>query len=458
MNSTPSLRLRLLVLILTPLAAVAVVLGVWRYTVAQETAEAIFDRSLLATAFAISRDVMVSDGDALSLATRDLMNDASGGEVFYHVTSPGGVYVTGYAYPPQIRNETGTDDSVVYGEAVYRDEPVRVVRLTERVSVGNLTGDFRVTVWQRVSERHEFARAQAVRSLRTMASLLIVLAVLVWFGVAWGLRPLADLEAAVEARSPADMSPIRRAVPPEVRGLTDTLNQLFTRVDQALSAHQVFISDAAHQLRNPAGAVLLLAETAQDARTDKERSERVDDLVDAARHSARLTEQLLSLERLRYDRDATTLPAIDVCDLLEEVCAAQVGALITQGIEFELDIQDRPLFLRVDPLHLSEAVKNLIDNAHRHGGEGLSRIQVMARRDQADVLISVQDDGIGLDPAHSELVFKRFGQLGASSGSGLGLSIVAEVARHYGGSAEVQTSDTGARLALRFPAVDAADV
>lgn len=83
MRSTHSLRLRLFTLILVPLVLMATLLGYWRYTVAQRTAAELFDRALLSTALAISRDVAVSGGDALLHSTRELIADAAGGEVLY---------------------------------------------------------------------------------------------------------------------------------------------------------------------------------------------------------------------------------------------------------------------------------------------------------------------------------------------------------------------------------------
>ncbi|MGA1760173.1 MAG: sensor histidine kinase N-terminal domain-containing protein, partial [Paracoccaceae bacterium] len=70
-----TLRFRLFVLILTPLLIVSLFLGYWRFSVAQDTANELFDRGLLSTALAISRDVASSEGDALSPSTRNLLTD-----------------------------------------------------------------------------------------------------------------------------------------------------------------------------------------------------------------------------------------------------------------------------------------------------------------------------------------------------------------------------------------------
>ena len=140
--------------------------------------------------------------------------------------------------------------------AEYRGEPVRVLRMRESTTIGNLKGDTIVTVWQRDSDRNAFAAALARRAAAFIASLMAALALVVWFGVKIGLRPLNDLQDAIQHRSPDDLRDIRRPVPAKVFGIVATLNRLFGQVRQSIEDHQVFISNAAHQLRNPASALL----------------------------------------------------------------------------------------------------------------------------------------------------------------------------------------------------------
>jgi two-component system sensor histidine kinase TctE len=433
----------------------AILLGYWRYSVAQNTASDLFDRTLLSAGLAISRDVAISEGDALLPSTTDMIRDASGGEVFYHATGPAGIYITGYAYPPTGGDRGADPYHPTFFEASYRGEQVRVLRLTERQTIGNLEGDTTVTVWQRISDRNAFAYQLAVRAAALIIALLATLGFVVWYGVVFGLRPLLDLEDAIAARSPDDLSTIKRAVPHETRGIVETLNRLLQKVEASISDHQVFISDAAHQLRNPTAAVQSMAEAARDANSDEERKQRIDELVVAARAAARVTEQLLSLDRLQDGAAEDGLEDFDLGQLVEETCADLAPKILSAGLEFELATAPEPLPVHADRLFVSEALKNLIDNAMKHGGPELSEILVRTERAGDLSRITVQDDGRGLTPDDVGIVFSRFSQLTPSDGSGLGLAIAKSVAERHGGNMRINPVAHGASLSIDLPLSEA---
>ena len=447
-----TLRFRLFVLILTPLLIVSLFLGYWRFSVAQDTANELFDRGLLSTALAISRDVASSEGDALSPSTRNLLTDASGGEVFYHATGPGGYYVTGYAYPPVEPISTGADPQTTsYFEAVYRGEPVRVLKLTENAQVSGITGTTIIRVWQRMSDRNAFARDLALKATGLMGALLVTLALVVWFGVQLGLRPLDDLQDAIDKRSQSDLSPIKRAVPIEFKGIVSTLNRLFAQVSDSISAQQTFISDAAHQLRNPAAGILAMAEAIKSAQTDADRDQRIDKLLYAAKHSVRVTEQLLSLERLSYDRTQQETKEIDLNSMVSEVCTDFAYLVLKQDIHFEFSPAEKPLIVLGTEVLLKEAIKNILDNALIHGGPTLSKIAVRCSYNTDMAMVSIWDDGKDLHPDSAAKIFGRFTQLEPNTGSGLGLAIAYEITKQSNGALTVDQIDKGAQITLALP-------
>lgn len=133
-----SLRARLILIILAPLMLISIGLGILTLKDANKRASERFDRSLLSTVLAISRDTALSGGDALSPKTLSLLRDTSGGPVFYHVYAPNGAYVTGYATPPVLPNLMASpEQNQSYYDAVYQRRPVRALRYVDRCRLAN---------------------------------------------------------------------------------------------------------------------------------------------------------------------------------------------------------------------------------------------------------------------------------------------------------------------------------
>lgn len=447
-----SLRSRLALLILTPLVVISVIAGVWRYDAARGTAEDLFDRTLLASALAISRDVAVSGGDALSGVTRDLMRDASGGPVFYHVYAPDGVFITGYATPPVPPVGLDIPDNTpVFYRAYYLGQDVRVVRLREYAEIEGISGIATVTAWQNVDARNSFARELAVKAAVLMLVLIATVGAVVWFGINLGLKPLTDLRAAISRRSPDDLGLIKREVPKELKGIVATLNGLLGQISDEMESKDAFISNAAHQLRNPIAGVLSMAEAVQSAPSAAETKARTDDLVQAARHTSRLATQMLSFERAKSRSKEMTDETVDLNSLVKAVADRNAPRILNREIELEFTPSPAPLTIRCDAVLLSEAIENLIDNALVHGGDALSAIRITVSDAGTDACITVRDDGVGIVAEDRDTVFERFSQATPGTGSGLGLSIVEVVARNMGGRAMIDDVPKGASLTIRVP-------
>lgn len=222
-----SLRLRLFVIILLPLLAIGAALGVWRLHEARKTTEDLYDRNLVFTAVAVARDMALLDGEAISRETAELLSEAAGGPIRYHIYAPDGVFVIGYARPPiPISPIPKTDQPFTHFDAIYKGDEVRVLRLWEVSQIAGMSGIFTITVWQEESVRELFLRALAKRALIVIVALISTVAIVVWFGVNLGLKPLLDLEDAISKRNPEDLTPIRRKVPQETRGIVEQLNRL----------------------------------------------------------------------------------------------------------------------------------------------------------------------------------------------------------------------------------------
>jgi len=168
-----SLRARLTLIILPPILTIAVLAGLWQLNNARQTAEGVFNKSLLAAAVAVANDVAISGGDALSLRTRDILAGTSGGLVFYHVYAPDGVIVAGYATPPVGIDRTGAEATdPTYFAARYLGQDVRGVRLQTQTEIDGLPGLYTTTVWQDSQVRAAFVRDLIMQSLVALASII----------------------------------------------------------------------------------------------------------------------------------------------------------------------------------------------------------------------------------------------------------------------------------------------
>ena len=455
MTHSASLRLRLIGIILVPLMVIALLVGVWQWRDLRQQAADLFDRSLLTTALAISADIARTGGSALSLETRDLLQDTSDGPVYYHAYAPDGVYVTGYATPPVRPPEMAIPERpYFYFESTSYGRPVRVLRLYDVTTIDGITGRYTYTVWQELSVREALLQRLSLRAFIVIAVLIGTVALVVWFGVRLGLRPLIDLEDAISRRNSDDLSPIRRAVPVETRGLVARLNTLFGQVAEAMATQTVFISNAAHQLRNPIAGVLAMAEAVRSAPTEAEARRRSGELLSAARHVKDLDNKLLTLERAGA-RQALAQD-IDLVPLLQSVAETHRDEAGARGVALSLALPAQAVTVRADPVMLEEALTNLLDNALRHGGQGLSRIELSLDASEEAVTVTVRDDGIGIAPDKVETALSRFGQANPGEGSGLGLSIAEAVATRGGGSLDLRPADPrGLQVVLRLPAMAA---
>lgn len=447
-----SLRARLILIILPPLMIISLFAAAWQFRTTTDRAESIFDRGLFSAALAISRDVALSDGDAISPATRRLLNDTSGGAIFYHVFAPDGVFVTGYSTPPVLPNAaTDTTIDPQYYNSTYQGENVRVLRYRDSTVVSGVAGVFSITVWQNADVRSSFVRDVLSRSFAVISLLVLSVAIVVWFGVGLGLRPLLELERAIAKRTPSELEPIRRAVPAEAQGLVNTLNALLNRISRRISSKDEFISNAAHQLRNPVAGVLALAEAVENAPNPAAAKKRSAELLLAAKEASDLTNKLLSFERASGT------------DILRSGLPVELGAFVlhvstafTQqhpdcGVELGHHLPKEKVMVTGDTTMLQEAVLNLLNNSFIHGGADLTEIKIDLSQDGSNAFLVIRDNGTGIPASKHIQALSRFSQAGGGSGSGLGLPIASRVMENHDGHLELLEVTSGASIKLTIP-------
>lgn len=452
-----SLRSRLFVLIVLPLVLVASLAAAARYVMAERMSQHLYDNTLLAVALTISRDVVISEGDLLTEQLLDALTNALGDPVYYRIEGPEGRFVTGYSDAPPLPDTATVEPGIpLFYDAVSLGEPVRVVTLREFIAEQQFGGWVTVDVWQTVNQREALSLQLLAQSIILMAVVISAAALLVWFGISLGLRPLLQLREAVALRSPDDLGPIRRQVPKEVRNLVGAMNSLFARLSEAFDLRDAFISDAAHQLRNPIAAIQAQAEAATTAPSEEELRNRVTELAETARRTGRLTQQLLSMEKARGRDTLDISRTVDLRALAQDLTKRFAEREMRRGVSvgFEMSGIARPI--AADPVMLSEAIENLLDNASRYGCPNGGEVGLELDFSDDDVAIRVTDSGQGIPENVRDRVFDRFFRLNddTSGGCGLGLAIVMKVAEAHRGSANVVERNHGMLFEIRIPADD----
>lgn len=281
-------------------------------------------------------------------------------------------------------------------------------------------------------------------SIRSIAIAIPCLLLPVWFAVMQGLRPLRQFSVRIGARGPGDMSPIgfipKQA---EMMPLAAALDALLATLRRKIEAEQMFVANAAHELRTPLAVVTAQAHVLAKAATIAERSEAERRLAAAMSRASHLIHQLLVLARMEMDRSPAST-AVDLAQLVREEIAQFVPAASARNIEISLEAPDT-LFVSLDVQSLRSVLQNLTDNAIRYTGEGGKVIVKLFSQDNG-VVLSVADDGPGIAEIDRLRIFDRFyrGQRPPeASGTGLGLTIVKVAAARMAGELSITTGLDG---------------
>jgi two-component system sensor histidine kinase QseC len=313
-------------------------------------------------------------------------------------------------------------------------------------------------VFEPANTRSDLVSGVASRIARPTLIALPVLALLVWFSIGWSLAPLKVLSAAIRSRDINRMEPVGLGRTPfEVRPLVDAINQLLSRLHHALELERAFTADAAHELKTPLAAIKVQAQVAlaePDIALQRLAMERVVQGVD---RSARLAEQLLLLARLDVQEKLPTEPlkpaAIAKNALLANNRNAQqkhITVMLVGDMLAEID---------AEPVLIGILLDNLLDNAIKYGRTG-GHVEVAVRHADGRVHVSVRDDGPGVAPDDLARLTNRFFRAtgNQATGSGLGLSIVARIAEHFGASLQMGAGigERGLAVGVSFPAYRAA--
>ncbi len=431
------------------------------YLVAKAIANQPFDHALEDSVTVIAQQVKQVDGTVVLRgggSARDMLRVDDVDHVYFQIQGPGKVLVDGDRDLPQPKDpdryRTGT---VHFRNDVTHGEPVRIAFSYLNLHVHSPQDDeddhdVLVQVAETQGKRGQLANAIIKGVILPQFIILPIVLALVWFALARGLSPLAQLQERIRARRPDDLSPIdSRQVPEEISPLVGSLNDMLGRLSQSIEMQKRFIADAAHQMKTPLAGMRMQSELALRQTDEQEIHRSLEQLATSSESATRLVNQLLALARAEHQPQAGAMfELLDLGALARQVVQDWVAASFKQRVDLGFEPPSEPLHINGNPVMLRELLSNLIDNALRYAGAGAS-VTVRVRSDIERAVLEVEDTGPGIAPQERAHVFERFYRiLGSSaSGSGLGLAIVREIAQQHG--AEIDLFNNPRSMAPKMP-------
>ena len=449
-----SLRSRLLFLIILPLLIIVSIGTVALYYDSQKKSQEIFDNLLHTISQVILRDAVLSDGDLLTEQLLETLTDSLNDQIFYQVRDENNSLFVGYSNPPSIpRSSEIKPYKPIFYDSIYHDQNVRVIFSREFISAMDTPGWVNIYVWQTIDGQKQLLLELASDAFITMVIMLISTALIVWFGVQFGMRPLLELQSAIRKRSPNDLRKIKREVPQEVSSLVISMNNLFKQLRSAFIEKDNFIANAAHQLRNPIAAIQSQAEAASRSKSFESMQIRVKDVAKAAEKTSRLTQQILSMEHVSQSNIKSEFIVLDMVKLTQEVLTKFALRADNQKVSLSLECKETNINLLGSETFLGEAIDNLIDNALLYGCSDGGFIDVGLKLGDVCAHLQIKDYGEGIKPELIENVFIRFfhGSESNKEGSGLGLSITKTIIELHDGELAITSDSQGTCLSIKLP-------
>jgi two-component system sensor histidine kinase TctE len=455
---------------LTPLLLLWPISLVLTWLVAQGIAGKPFDRALEYNVSALAQLVTVKNQRVhfnLPIPAREMLRADDADTVYYQVVGPNGAYLSGerdFPFPADV--ETVSPGQVQLRDDEFHDTAIRVAYMWVPLALPDNKMAL-VQVAETLDKRSVLA-AEIIKGVMLPQFVTLPIAVLlVWLALVQAIKPLSRLESRIRARKPDDLSPLdTQAVPIEVAPLVESVNDLLLRLQDSMATQKRFLADAAHQLKTPLAGLRMQADLAQrEGTSTEELKQSLRQIGYASIRATHTVNQLLALARAEGGGAPLSRQPCDLAGLTMDVVRDCVPRAMDKHIDlgYEGAEPGTPgVTLQGNPILLKEMVRNLLDNALNYTPSSASQPAIITARVLVDpfghvALLQVEDSGPGIPSAERERVFEPFYRaLGVEAdGSGLGLSIVKEIARQH--QASVSVADTregqvppGARFTIRF--------
>lgn len=441
-----SVRQRLLLWLLLPVAVFIAIDAYASYRAALGTAQLAFDRMLVTSAHALADLIHLERGElqiSLPHAALELYDteegvagpgEATRSRMVYRVSYLNGDYLAGERAVTPYAGIAPVNPAYGVRLALYDTqlgtEDVRMAALWQPVESYEGLRYVVVQVGEPSAYRARLAQSILWQTMLRQAVLLALLLVLIWCVATVALRPLREFARRLESRNASDLEPLDVPQPPqELVPVVNAFNGLLQRAGAAQAQQQRFVADASHQLRTPLAVLQLQAHAG--LRGDIPAREALEQVAATTVRTGRVVQQLLTWNRARSSVPSDQISTVDLREVLEEVAVELSPMVAARHQAFQLDAP--PCRWTGPAWMLHEIAMNLLHNALHYTPEG-GALGIQLVVDDHTLRLTVHDNGPGLSAQMQRDLFVPFVSGDARGrGAGLGLAICKELAEACGG-------------------------
>ena len=219
-----------------------------------------------------------------------------------------------------------------------------------------------------------------------------------------------------------------------------------------------FVSSVSHELKTPLTAIRMFAETLRLGRSPDQhtQAEYLDTIINESERLTRLLNNVLDFSKIEQGKKTYHLVPTSLPEVIHTAARAMEYPLTQQGFELRLDVEDNLPVVNADGDALQQAILNLLTNAMKYSGAS-REIDLGLQRQNGQAVIQVTDYGVGIAREEQAPIFENFYRVLTPEsklipGTGLGLTLVAHVAKAHGGSVEVQSAPgEGSTFSIHLP-------
>lgn len=269
-------------------------------------------------------------------------------------------------------------------------------------------------------------------------------------------KPIIYLLGATEKFSNQQFQPVIMNRKDELGMLADGLNRMGIQLNDYIQYQKQFVSNVSHELKTPLAAIRGFSQYLHEGENkDPELQKIYSHLVQESDRLTRLINELLLLSR--FDKGGPGeigTERTDLSELAHRVAAEMRQKAKDKGITLEVVTPGKAAFVEVNPLLMSHAIANLIDNAIKYSDAG-TRVRIETSVRQKEAVIQIHDQGIGINEDEIPRVQERFYRArnaNSAKGSGLGLSICKEIVEKCNGVLVIESGkDSGTTVSIVLP-------